>query len=77
VNWPGSTIWVRAAIPTGILLPTSGASSIIRFDNRDSGLSGKFEGGPEVAAPVCWGVDPSTALYLIEDTARRTGSSTK
>ena len=41
---------------------------IIRFDNRDSGLSTKFEGLPDVMA-LFTGTDLSSAPYLIEDMA--------
>jgi len=40
---------------------------VIRFDNRDSGLSTKFEGLPELGALLAG--DPSSAIYLIEDMA--------
>ena len=40
---------------------------VIRFDNRDCGLSTKFEGLPDFAA--LFGGDPSSAPYLIEDMA--------
>lgn len=40
---------------------------VIRFDNRDSGLSTKFEGTPEFTA--LFGGDMSSAPYLIEDMA--------
>ena len=40
---------------------------VVRFDNRDSGLSTKFEGTPEITA--LFGGDPSSAPYLIEDMA--------
>ena len=41
---------------------------VIRFDNRDSGLSTKFEGLPDIAA-LFTGTDLSSALYRIEDMA--------
>jgi pimeloyl-ACP methyl ester carboxylesterase len=40
---------------------------VIRYDNRDSGLSTKFEGTPEFTALFTG--DPSSAPYLIEDMA--------
>jgi pimeloyl-ACP methyl ester carboxylesterase len=40
---------------------------VIRFDNRDCGLSTKFEGMPEITA--LFGGDPSSAPYRIEDMA--------
>jgi pimeloyl-ACP methyl ester carboxylesterase len=40
---------------------------VIRFDNRDSGLSTKVEGMPEITA--LFGGDMSSAPYLIEDMA--------
>jgi pimeloyl-ACP methyl ester carboxylesterase len=40
---------------------------VIRFDNRDSGLSTKFEGMPEITA--LFGGDTSSAPYLVEDMA--------
>jgi pimeloyl-ACP methyl ester carboxylesterase len=40
---------------------------VIRFDNRDSGFSTKFDGIPEITA--LFGGDPSSAPYLIEDMA--------
>lgn len=40
---------------------------VIRFDNRDSGLSTKFEGIPEITA--LFGGDTSSAPYRIEDMA--------
>src|ERR1700689_5305724 len=40
---------------------------VIRFDNRDSGLSTKFEGLPELGSLL--GGDPSSAVYFIEDMA--------
>jgi pimeloyl-ACP methyl ester carboxylesterase len=40
---------------------------VIRFDNRDSGLSTKFEGLPEITA--LFGGDTSSAPYRIEDMA--------
>ena len=40
---------------------------VIRFDNRDSGLSTKFEGMPEFTS--LFAGDPSSAPYLIEDMA--------
>lgn len=40
---------------------------VIRFDNRDSGLSTKFKGTPEITA--LFGGDASSAPYLIEDMA--------
>jgi pimeloyl-ACP methyl ester carboxylesterase len=42
--------------------------SLIRFDNRDSGLSTKFEGLPDIAA-LFTGADLSSAAYRIEDMA--------
>jgi pimeloyl-ACP methyl ester carboxylesterase len=41
---------------------------IIRFDNRDSGLSTKFEGLPDIMA-LFTGTDLSSAPYRIEDMA--------
>jgi pimeloyl-ACP methyl ester carboxylesterase len=41
---------------------------VIRFDNRDSGLSTKFEGLPDVAA-LFTGADHSSAPYRVEDMA--------
>jgi pimeloyl-ACP methyl ester carboxylesterase len=41
---------------------------IIRFDNRDSGLSTKFEGLPDIAA-LFTGTDLSSVSYRIEDMA--------
>jgi pimeloyl-ACP methyl ester carboxylesterase len=41
---------------------------VIRYDNRDSGLSTKFEGLPDVAA-LFTGTDLSSAVYRIEDMA--------
>ena len=41
---------------------------LIRFDNRDSGLSTKFEGLPDMAA-LFTGADLSSAAYRIEDMA--------
>jgi pimeloyl-ACP methyl ester carboxylesterase len=41
---------------------------VILFDNRDSGLSTKFEGLPDVAA-LFTGADLSSAVYRIEDMA--------
>jgi pimeloyl-ACP methyl ester carboxylesterase len=41
---------------------------LIRFDNRDSGLSTKFEGLPDMAA-LFTGADPSSAPYRVEDMA--------
>ena len=40
---------------------------VIRFDNRDSGLSTKFDGVPEITA--LFGGDTSSAPYRIEDMA--------
>jgi pimeloyl-ACP methyl ester carboxylesterase len=40
---------------------------VIRFDNRDSGLSTKFEGMPEITA--LFGGDTTSAPYRIEDMA--------
>ena len=40
---------------------------VIRYDNRDSGFSTKFEGLPEITS--LFGGDPSSAPYLIEDMA--------
>jgi pimeloyl-ACP methyl ester carboxylesterase len=40
---------------------------VIRFDNRDSGLSTKFEGTPDLGALLAG--DPSSAVYSIEDMA--------
>jgi pimeloyl-ACP methyl ester carboxylesterase len=40
---------------------------VIRFDNRDSGLSTKFDGIPEIAA--LFGGDTTSAPYRIEDMA--------
>ncbi len=41
---------------------------VIRFDNRDSGLSTKFEGLPDIAT-LFTGTDLSSATYRIEDMA--------
>jgi pimeloyl-ACP methyl ester carboxylesterase len=41
---------------------------VIRFDNRDSGLSTKFEGIPDIAA-LFTGADLSSVSYRIEDMA--------
>jgi pimeloyl-ACP methyl ester carboxylesterase len=41
---------------------------LIRFDNRDSGLSTKFDGLPDIAA-LFSGTDLSSALYRVEDMA--------
>jgi pimeloyl-ACP methyl ester carboxylesterase len=41
---------------------------VIRFDNRDSGLSTKFEGLPDIAA-LFTGTDLSSVSYRIEDMA--------
>lgn len=40
---------------------------VVRYDNRDSGYSTKFEGMPEIGA--LFGGDPSSAPYRIEDMA--------
>jgi pimeloyl-ACP methyl ester carboxylesterase len=40
---------------------------IIRFDNRDSGLSTKFAGEPDLGSLLAG--DPSSAIYFIEDMA--------
>ncbi|MGO8827052.1 MAG: alpha/beta fold hydrolase [Acidimicrobiales bacterium] len=40
---------------------------VIRYDNRDSGLSTKFEGLPDIAALFTG--DPSSAPYRVEDMA--------
>lgn len=40
---------------------------VIRFDNRDSGFSTKFEGMPDIAA--LFGGDTTSAPYFIEDMA--------
>ncbi len=40
---------------------------LIRFDNRDCGLSTKFEGAPEFTA--LFAGDPTTASYRVEDMA--------
>jgi pimeloyl-ACP methyl ester carboxylesterase len=40
---------------------------VIRFDNRDCGLSTKFEGLPDLGALLAG--DPSSAIYFIEDMA--------
>ena len=40
---------------------------VIRVDNRDSGLSTKFEGLPDLGSLL--GGDPSSAIYFIEDMA--------
>jgi len=40
---------------------------VIRYDNRDCGLSTKFEGLPDLASLL--GGDPSSAVYTIEDMA--------
>lgn len=40
---------------------------VVRYDNRDSGYSTKFEGTPEIGA--LFGGDPSSAPYRIEDMA--------
>jgi len=39
---------------------------VIRYDNRDSGLSTKFEGLPDIAA-LFTGAEPSSVAYRIED----------
>ncbi len=41
---------------------------VIRYDNRDSGLSTRFEGLPDIAA-LFMGTDRSSAVYRIEDMA--------
>jgi len=41
---------------------------VIRYDNRDSGLSTKFEGMPDIAA-LFTGTDLSSTVYRIEDMA--------
>jgi pimeloyl-ACP methyl ester carboxylesterase len=41
---------------------------VIRYDNRDSGLSTKFEGLPDIAALFA-GTDMSSTMYRIEDMA--------
>jgi pimeloyl-ACP methyl ester carboxylesterase len=41
---------------------------VIRYDNRDSGLSTKFEGLPDIAA-LFMGADLSSTVYRIEDMA--------
>lgn len=41
---------------------------LVRFDNRDSGLSTKFEGLPDIAA-LFSGTDLSSAPYTVEDMA--------
>jgi len=41
--------------------------SVVRFDNRDSGLSTKFEGTPDFVALFCG--DGSSAPYRVEDMA--------
>ena len=41
---------------------------LIRFDNRDSGLSTKFDGLPDIAA-LFSGTDTSSAFYRVEDMA--------
>jgi pimeloyl-ACP methyl ester carboxylesterase len=41
---------------------------VIRYDNRDSGLSTKFEGLPDIAA-LFTGTDLSSVVYRIEDMA--------
>ena len=40
---------------------------VIRFDNRDCGLSTKFEGTPDFVA--LFAGDPASAPYLVEDMA--------
>jgi pimeloyl-ACP methyl ester carboxylesterase len=40
---------------------------VIRFDNRDCGLSSKFEGIPEITS--IFGGDASSAPYMVEDMA--------
>ncbi len=40
---------------------------VVRYDNRDCGLSTKFEGLPDLAGLL--GGDPSSAVYTIEDMA--------
>jgi pimeloyl-ACP methyl ester carboxylesterase len=40
---------------------------VIRYDNRDCGLSTKFEGPPEITS--LFGGDPSSAPYRVEDMA--------
>ena len=41
---------------------------VIRYDNRDSGLSTKFEGMPDLLA-LFMGTDLSSAIYRVEDMA--------
>jgi pimeloyl-ACP methyl ester carboxylesterase len=43
-------------------------SFVVRFDNRDSGLSTKFEGLPDITA-LFTGTDLSSAPYQVEDMA--------
>jgi pimeloyl-ACP methyl ester carboxylesterase len=57
ITWPQG--FVDALCERGFL--------VIRFDNRDAGLSTKFEGLPAIAALLSG--DPSSAPYLIEDMA--------
>ena len=47
---------------------SAGGFFVIRFDNRDSGLSTKFEGLPDIAA-LLTGTDVSSVPYRIEDMA--------
>src|SRR3954451_6538657 len=42
---------------------------VIRFDNRDVGLSSKIEGGPAPDIAAALGGDTSSAAYLLDDMA--------
>src|SRR5437764_4556836 len=42
---------------------------VIRFDNRDVGLSTKIEGGPEPDMAAAMSGDASSAAYLLDDMA--------
>ncbi len=42
---------------------------VVRFDNRDAGLSSRIEGGPEPDLVAAYFGDPSTASYTLDDMA--------
>src|SRR5438552_9880358 len=42
---------------------------VIRFDNRDCGLTTKFEGGPDPDIAAAIGGDASSAAYTLDDMA--------
>src|SRR5947208_434163 len=42
---------------------------VIRFDNRDFGLSTKIEGGPDPDLAAAMSGDASSAAYLLDDMA--------